>query len=86
MATGDNVRPGREDEDRLMSGWATRKLEQSRFLTARDGDDLLISFECDFCVFASSCSITNLRKILRRIGMHWLGSSWMHSGVGPQIR
>jgi hypothetical protein len=51
VATGENVRPGKEDEDRLLSGWAPRKSEQSRFRTARDGDDLLVSFECDFCVF-----------------------------------
>jgi hypothetical protein len=51
VATGDNPRPGSGDEDRLSSGWAPRKSEASRFLTARDGDDLLVSFECDFCIF-----------------------------------
>jgi hypothetical protein len=51
VATGDNARTGKGDEDRLVSGWAPRKSDQSRFRAARDGDDLLVSFECDFCVF-----------------------------------
>ena len=51
IATGDNPRVGSGDEDRLLSGWAPRKSEGSRFRSARDGDDLLVSFECDFCIF-----------------------------------
>ena len=51
IATGDNPRVGTGDEDRLVSGWAPRKSDVSRFRTARDGDDLLVSFECDFCIF-----------------------------------
>ena len=34
-----------------MSGWAPKKTEKIRFRRGRDGDDLLVSFECDFCVF-----------------------------------
>ena len=51
VAHGDNPRVGSGDEDRLLSGWAPRKSEDSRFSRARDGDDLLVSFECDFCIF-----------------------------------
>ena len=39
------------DEDRLISGWSTRLTDRCKFQTARDGDDLLVSFECDYCVF-----------------------------------
>jgi hypothetical protein len=39
------------DEDRLVSGWRKRKGDVNRFETARNGDDLLVSFECDICIF-----------------------------------
>ena len=39
------------DEDRLFSGWIPRKSDTGRFMSARDGDNLLVPFECDFCVF-----------------------------------
>jgi hypothetical protein len=40
-----------EDEDRLSSGWARRPEDSTRFRSGRDGDDLMVSFECDECVF-----------------------------------
>ena len=52
IATGDNPRAVSGDEDKLLSGWAPRKSKESRFHMARDGDNLLMSFECDFCIFA----------------------------------
>ena len=33
------------------SGWGPRKEEGNRFKIGRNGDDLLVSFECDYCVF-----------------------------------
>ena len=40
-----------EDEDRMQSGWTSKKVDAGRFRTARNGDDLLVPFECDFCIF-----------------------------------
>jgi hypothetical protein len=34
-----------------MSGWAQKKSDDKRFLEARVGDDLMVSFECDACIF-----------------------------------
>ena len=34
-----------------MSGWAPKTTQKNRFRRGRDKDDLLVSFECDFCVF-----------------------------------
>jgi hypothetical protein len=39
------------DDDRLASGWIARKDDKDRYVDARDGDDLLVSFECDVCIF-----------------------------------
>ena len=39
------------DEDRMISGWKRQAEDSGRFRTGRDGDDLLLSFECDYCVF-----------------------------------
>ena len=39
------------DEDRLITGWNPRRRDNQRFETARNGDDLLVSFECDSCIF-----------------------------------
>ena len=35
----------------MISGWARRRVDVSRFESARNGDDLLVSFECDVCIF-----------------------------------
>ena len=40
------------NEDRLNSGWKPRSGDKNRFSEARDGDDLLVAFECDVCVFS----------------------------------
>jgi hypothetical protein len=41
-----------EDADeRLKLGWRKRKGDERRFHEARNGDDLMVQFECDFCVF-----------------------------------
>jgi hypothetical protein len=44
-------RAGANDEDRLLSGWVPRKSDHARFMEARNGDNLMISFECDRCIF-----------------------------------
>jgi hypothetical protein len=51
MAEGDQPIVEADDEDRLMSGWAPRKTDVGRFTSARNGDNLMVPFECDFCVF-----------------------------------
>jgi hypothetical protein len=50
-ASDDAIPTAHDDEDRLTSGWRKRKGESNRFKTARNGDDLLVSFECDVCIF-----------------------------------
>lgn len=34
-----------------MSGWTRRQVDRHRFESGRNGDDLLVSFECDVCIF-----------------------------------
>ena len=46
-----------DDNDRLLSGWNPTKKDPDRFKVGRNGDDLLVSFECDLCIF---------RKLYRR--------------------
>ncbi len=80
VATGENMRTGKGDEDRMTSGWARKKSEQSRFRSARDGDDLLVSVECDFCIvgkrFDHEPRATNEKDkyalaCFRRINLDW---------------
>lgn len=48
-----NVSNGEGDDgDRISSGWKVRKGDQLRFQCARAGDDLMVQFECDVCVFS----------------------------------
>jgi hypothetical protein len=49
-----------DDEDRIRSGWKPRRGHDKKFTVARDGDDLLVSFECDVCIFS---------KLYRRLPM-----------------
>jgi hypothetical protein len=42
---------GEERDDRLESGWAGTKEDAFRFMRARNGDNLMTQFECDYCVF-----------------------------------
>ena len=51
MAAGDQPIAEVDDEDRMFSGWAPRKSDIGRFTSARNGDNLMVPFECDFCVF-----------------------------------
>ena len=51
MALGDQPQVEEEDEDRILSGWKPRKADVGRFVSGRDGDDLLEPFDCDHCVF-----------------------------------
>jgi hypothetical protein len=39
------------DDDRLASRWIARKDDKERYVDARDRDDLLVSFECNVCIF-----------------------------------
>jgi hypothetical protein len=51
VASDDTIPTAQGDEDRLTSGWSSRRKDSNRFSTARNGDDLLVSFECDVCIF-----------------------------------
>lgn len=51
MASGDQPQVDNDDEDRILSGWKPRKTDVGRFTSARNGDDLMVPFECDMCVF-----------------------------------
>ena len=51
MAIGDQPIEEVDDEDRILSGWVPRKSDVGRFTSARNGDNLMVPFECDFCVF-----------------------------------
>ncbi|KAI2508115.1 hypothetical protein MHU86_6288 [Fragilaria crotonensis] len=51
MASGDQPQVDNDDEDRILSGWKPRKADVGRFTSARNGDDLMVPFECDMCVF-----------------------------------
>ena len=41
-----------EDEGRMSLGWPPGVSDSTEFRRGRNGNDLLISFECDFCIFA----------------------------------
>ena len=44
---------GDDDMDRIVTGWKPKKDDLYRFSRARDGDDLLVPFECDICIFTT---------------------------------
>jgi hypothetical protein len=46
-ATGKDL-----DEDRLGNFWRVTRADEQVFHYARNGDHLLVAFECDFCVFS----------------------------------
>ena len=64
VADPENLFSEEGDEDRLQAGWRTKESDKRRYSEARDGDDLLIPFECDFCVFAK---ITGRPLVLENI-------------------
>jgi hypothetical protein len=51
MAAGGQLIAEADDEDRILSGWTPRRSDVGRFTSARNGDNLMVPFECDFCVF-----------------------------------
>jgi hypothetical protein len=60
----ENLYVAEGDEDRLLAGWKPKPSDFKKFSEARDGDDLMISFECDFCVFSKvSGRLVNLESI-----------------------
>jgi hypothetical protein len=40
------------DEDRMTSAWRRKLRDQWVFKKVRRGDDLMVEFECDWCVFS----------------------------------
>jgi hypothetical protein len=55
VADPENLFLEEGDEDRLLAGWKIKTSDKNRYSEARDGDDLLVPFECDFCIF---CKVT----------------------------
>ena len=51
VADPENLMTEDGDNNRLRSGWKVKGLDRKRFCVGRDGDDLLVSFECDICIF-----------------------------------
>ena len=51
IADPENLFSEDGDEDRLRAGWKQKDGDRNRYANARNGDDLLVAFECDFCVF-----------------------------------
>jgi hypothetical protein len=51
VASDESLPSAADDEDRLISGWTRRRVDKGRFDSARNGDDLMVSFECDVCIF-----------------------------------
>ena len=71
---GDNC----DDEDRLGNLWKTKERDMKAFRQARPGDHLLVTFQCDLCVFRklrrvnpspSSAIDLNLLSCIRRINL-----------------
>jgi hypothetical protein len=52
VADPENLFSNEGDEDRIQAGWRTKESDRRRYSEARDGDDLLVPFECYHCVFA----------------------------------
>ena len=50
-ADPDNLFSDKGDENRLVSGWKPKSSDKGRYRQARSGDDLMVAFECDYCVF-----------------------------------
>ena len=66
------------DHDWMDSGWGVKKEEGNRFKFGRNGDDLLLSFECDYCVFGKLYATTTVgsNTALIRQGL------WHSAGIG----
>jgi hypothetical protein len=41
----------KDHEDRMTSVWRQKPRDQNAFKKARKGDNLMVQFECDWCVF-----------------------------------
>lgn len=74
--------PGLNDEqdgDELQQVWGNRQVLATEFLGARDGDHLMIPFECDACIFwkfrghmpnqTESASDNLLMSCIRRVNL-----------------
>ena len=89
--------PADGDDDRLASGWITRKDDKERYVDARDGDDLLVSFECDVCIFQklwdrepnSELEVDKLAMVcIRRVNLDafWSGAQSTSGGNAGKVR
>ena len=41
-----------DDKDRITSGWKSRRCDALRYQAVWNGGDLMVSFECNVCVFS----------------------------------
>ena len=71
MSDEENRYAEEGDEDRLAAGWKTRTGDVRKYAEARDGDNLMVSFECDFCVFAKVTG--RLSELNNEKDLHLLG-------------
>jgi hypothetical protein len=90
---GENV--GDDDHDRITSGWSAQKAESFRFRRGRNGDDLMIPFECDFCIFRKlygrdpvEVGDAYVMACIRRVNLDacWSRATSTVSGNASQIR
>ena len=51
-ADPDNLFAEEGNGNRLVTGWKPKSSDQGRYRHARNGDDLMVAFEYDFCVFS----------------------------------
>jgi hypothetical protein len=52
VSVEQNLYAAEGDEGRLLAGWKPKASDLRKCSEARDGDDLMVPFECNFCVFA----------------------------------
>ena len=95
VADEENLYMADGDDDRLTSGWKPRAGDRNKFSVARDGDDLMISFECDFCVFEKITSRVvspdsdrdvHLMGCIRRVILDAFWSRSRHTVTGNACR
>ena len=95
VADNENLYAPDGDDDRLTAGWKPKEGDRNRYSVARDGDDLMISFECDFCVFekitgrmvvATSDRDRHLMGCIRRVILDAFWSRSRHTVTGNASR
>jgi hypothetical protein len=57
---GEGIDPMGTDsnEDWMISVWRRKPRDKNTFKRARKGDELMVQFECDWCVFGKNCKLS----------------------------